>query len=316
MTLRAFIAASFFAVAGLCRAQGTAFTTGDGYSADGSPVVYQINLAARTVTPIGASGSINNGAILLLNGLTFRSDGNLYAVAGVYGLPPALVTLSRTLGKASLVSQIGGVPSTSAAGLSLAFSCDDRLWMASSDSGNFWELNPSTGQTRQVGTLGAKITGLAARGNVLYGVGGNGNANLYTIATDTGKATLIGAYGASASVPNPVDAAFDAGGALWGLIRNANDSGSSLPSQSNVLAQIDPIAGAMSVVGNIANPPSSLPFPRLRGMAIAPPSSCGDPPPPSNPTAGAPLLSPWGIGVLVLSLLATVSFVQRKRYVG
>ena len=157
MTLRALIAASFLVVAGLCRAQGSAFTTGDGLSQDSSQVVYQLNLGARTLTQVGAAGSINNNPVTLLNGLAFRSDGNLYAVAQVNGSSPLLVTLSRTLGKASLVSQINGVPSTSGSSLSLAFSCDDHLWMASSDSGNLWELTPGTGQTRAIGNLGAKI---------------------------------------------------------------------------------------------------------------------------------------------------------------
>src|SRR5579883_221426 len=235
MTLRAFIAASFLVVAGLCRAQGVAFTTGDISAVDGSQMVYQVNLAARTVTPVGPSGSVAGGAILLLNGLTFGTDGSLYAIASVVGSPPLLVTLSRTLGKAAVVSQINGVPSEAAASLSLGFSCDGRLWMASSDSGNLWELTPGSGQTRAVGSLGAKITGLAARGQVLYGIGGNGNANLYSIATDTGKATSIGPYGKT--VANPVDAAFDGSGTLWSLVRNANDSGGNLPSQPNKIGR-------------------------------------------------------------------------------
>jgi hypothetical protein len=314
MTLRALIAASFLVVAGLCRAQGVAYTTGDISAVDGSQMVYQLNLASRTVTPVGSSGSTSNGTIILLNGLTFGTDGNLYAIAAASSASqPALVTLSRTLGKATVVSQISGLPSSASAGLSLAFSCDGHLWMASSDSGNFWELTPGTGQTRLVGNLGVKITGLAVRVGVLYGAGGNGNANLYTIATDTAAVTAIGPYGQAA--PNPVDAAFDGSGTLWSLLHNANDNGGNLPSQPNVLAQIDPASGAMNSLGNIANPPVSLPFPaKMRGLAIAPPSSCSDPPPPPPSDAvGAPALSPVGLGVFILSLLAVVFLAPAKQ---
>lgn len=302
MTLRAVFAASFLVVAGLCRAQGAAFTAGE-LSADGQ-ALYRVNFSARTATRIGFVKA-NGGAVSSLAGLTFGSDGQLYALGTLAGATqPSLLMLNQSLGSASVVSQLGGIASSATTALSLSFSCDGHLWMTSADTSNFWELTPSTGQTRLVGNLGVKITAMAARGNVLYGIGGSGNANLYSIATANAKATLIGPYNAGA--PNPVDGGFDTAGVLWGLLRNFD--GSTLPTQLNTLVQIDPATGALTTVGTIANPgQSGLTFPvPFNGLAVAAPA-CGSvpPPPPAEPTFGAPAISPAGLGAFVFSLLVS-----------
>lgn len=299
MALRAFIAAGLFVVAGLCRAQ--AFTVGDPSSVDGSATIYQINLTSRVASLVGTAGNGGGSSppIVALGGLALSpTDHNLYALALTGGTTPTLVTLSQATGRATTVSQVGGVAATAAKGLSLSFGCDGRLWMASADSNNFWELTPSTGQTRPVGNLGVKVTGLAFRNNVLYGVGGRGNANLYGIAVDSGKATPIGAYGMAVS--NPVDAGFDASGTLWGLIRNFN--GNDPPSQLNNLVKIDTTTGAMSVVGSIPDPSGNSASPQtMQGLAISSPMCAPVDPPPQ--TFGAPALSPAGLGLLILGLL-------------
>jgi streptogramin lyase len=246
--------------------------------------------------------------------LTFGTDRKLYAVA----LPrnssqPLLVSLNQASASASVVSAIRSVSATSASSLSLAFGCDDRLWMAASDSNSFWELTPSSGQTRLVGSLGAKITSLAVRDDVLYGFGGNGNANLYRVDPNTGQATLIGPYGAAA--PNPVDGAFDADGTLWGLIRNYNDSGNSgLPTELNILAQIDPTQGTMTNARTIADPNSNLAYKsRMRGFAIAPPVCSTHVNPSPQTTSGAPAMSAISLGALGLALLAAACLAFRRR---
>lgn len=301
MALRAFIAASFLVVAGLCRAQGVAYSAGEP-SVDGQ-ALYRINLSTKAASRIGFVKA-GNTAVSTFAGLTFGLDGQLYAIGSLGASQPSLLTLNQTLGSATTLSQINGVSSTATTGLSLAFSCDNHLWMASADSSNFWELTPGTGQTRLVGNLGVKITALATRNGVLYGIGGSGNANLYSIATGTGKATLIGPYNTSA--PNPVDASFDDSGVLWGLVRNFN--GNDLPTQLNTLVQLNPTTGAMSTVGSIANPGQTTltyPVPFL-GFAVAPPTCSSDPPP--APIVGAPVLSKAGLAAFVLSLLASVYF--------
>ncbi|MFT3790036.1 MAG: hypothetical protein QM741_02965 [Rudaea sp.] len=308
MALRAFIAASLLVVAGFCRAQ--AFSVGDPSTADGSATIYRINLAARTANAIGTAGNgANNQPIVAIGALTFSpTDGNLYALALTGATTPTLVTLSQTTGKATTVSQVSAVASTAAQYLSLSFDCNGQLWMASAANDNFWKLAPATGATQLVGNLGVKITALAYRNGVLYGVGGSGNANLYSIDTDTGKATPIGAYGTSVSVP--VDAGFDSSGTLWALLRNYD--GSNLPSQLNRLGRIDLTSGAMTITGAIAEPvPGSLLPSTLQGLAIAPPACTAVV---ATATAvGAPAVSPTGIGVLVLSLLAAAAPAFRRQ---
>jgi hypothetical protein len=164
-----------------------------------------------------------------------------------------------------------------------------------------------------VGSLGAKITSLAVQNNVLYGFGGNGNANLYSIDPNSGQATSIGPYDTPA--PNPVDGAFDAGGVLWSLVRNYNDSGGSgLPSQLNTLAQIDPTQGTMTISGTIADPnPSPSYKSRMRGFAIAPPvCSAALVDPPFAQTSSAPAVLPMNLGVLGLLLSAAACFAFRR----
>lgn len=301
MALRAFIAASLLVAAGFCRAQ--AFSVGDPSAVDGSATIYRINLASRSVSVAGTAGNGGNGQpIVAVGALTFSpADGNLYALALTGAATPTLVTLSQSTGKAATVSQVAGVASTSAKGLSLSFDCNGRLWMASADSNNFWEIIPGTGQTKLVGNLGVKITGLAFRNGVLWGVGGSGNANLYTIATDSGKATSVGAYGVAVSTP--VDVGFDAAGTLWALLRNYD--GFNPPTQLNRLAQINLATGAMSIAGTVANPSTGSPLPEtFQGLATAPPVCAADPPPSS--TVGAPILSRAGVAALILSLLLAV----------
>lgn len=309
MALRAFIAASFLVVAGLCRAQGTAFSGGELASDGQGQALYRVNLGSLTATRLGYVKAPSNVPVTSLGGLTFGLDGQLYALGALNGAPQTtLLTLSQSVASATVVSQVNGVPSQASSGLSLSFGCDGRLWMASADSNNFWELTPGTGATRPVGNLGVKVTALTTRGNVLYGIGGSGNANLYSIDTNTGHATLIGPYNTSAA--NPVDAGFDASGTLWGLIRNFNNN--DLPTQLNALVQISPTSGGMSAVGSIANPgQSGLTFPvPLSGLAVAPPVCSVTPPPVA---VGAPTLSPIGVGIFLLSLIATVGFAFSRR---
>lgn len=321
MALRAFIVASLLAVAGLCRAQGVAYTAGEPSTVDNSQMIYRVDLATRSATPVGSAGLYNNDSanpILLLSGLTFGVDQKLYAVA----LPstaqqPLLVTISLQSGRASVVAPISGLTgSPPASSLSLAFGCDGRLWMASSETNNLWGVNSTTGQVNFVGSLGTKLTSMAAQGSALYGFGGSGNANLYSIDVNSGSTHVIGAYGVS--VPNPVDGAFDASGALWGLLRNYNDfNNSGLPLQLNSLAQINLTTGAMNVTGVIADPPRPNPSykARMRGFAIAPPVCTDGGPPPAMSAFAAPALSPVGLGAFLVSMLgaALIAFRQRRR---
>jgi hypothetical protein len=316
MALRAFIAASLLVVAGLCRAQGVAYTAGGQSAIDNSQMIYKVTLATGAIAPVGSAGLYNadsTNPFLLISGLTFGTDQKLYAI----GLPlkasqPLLVTLNPASGAASVVSTISGLAGTpAAASLSLSFSCDGRLWMASSENNNFWQVTPASGQANLVGSLGVKLTSLAAKGSALYGFGGSGNANLYSIDVNTATASPIGPYGIA--VPNPVDGAFDTSGTMWSLLRNYNDlNNSPLPTQLNTVAQIDPAKGAMTPLGTIAEPKTNpLYKTTLRGLAIAAPVCVNDPPP-SASTSGAPMLLPIGLGAFIASMFATGLFALRR----
>jgi len=305
MALRAVIAASLLVVAGLCRAQSVAYSAGE-LAADGSQALYRVSLTGGTASRLGYVRDGGGNPVSALGGMTFGLDTQLYAIGAPKGAQnPSLMTVATTLATATMVSTISGLSASASTGLSLSFSCDGHLWMASSDSKNFWELTPGTGQIRLVGNLGVKITALATSGNVLYGIGGSGNANLYTIATGTGVATKVGSY--NASVSNPVDASFDSSGTLWGMIRNFDSANpSNLPSGLNALAQINPGTGAMTSAGTIANPSqTNLTYPApLSGLAVAPPT-CSVTQPSSPSPAGAPVLSPIGLGLLFIVMLVS-----------
>jgi hypothetical protein len=308
MALRAFIAASLLVVAGLCRAQGVAYTAGGQSTIDNSQMIYKVTLATGSIAPVGSAGLYNadsTNPITLISGLTFGVDQRLYAVAlPLKAQQPLLVTLNPVSGNASVVSTISGLTGTpAAASLSLSFGCDGRLWMASAENNNLWQVVPTSGQANLVGNLGVKLTSLAAKGSTLYGFGGSGNANLYNINVNTATVSAIGSYGIA--VPNPVDGAFDASGTLWSLLRNYNDlNNSPLPTQLNMLAQIDPSKGTLSTLGPIAEPKTNPQYKTaLRGLAIAPPVCAADPPPPAA-AVGAPILSPIGLGALIASMFA------------
>ncbi len=311
MALRAAITASLLVAAGFCRAQqGVAYSAGE-LANDGSQALYQVNLPTATASRKGFVKA-NGVSVSALSGLTFGTNGQLYAIGLLNSASqPALMTVATTVPAATVVSSINGLPAIASSGLSLSFGCDGHVWMSSADSNNFWELTPSSGQIRLVGNLGVKITALATYNSVLYGIGGNGNANLYTIATDTAKTTLIGSYTVAAS--NPVDAGFDSTGALWGLVRNFNPNGNSLPSGLNALYQINTTSGAMTSAGMIANPgQTNLPYPvTLSGLAIGPPVCNAVAP--STSSKEAPASSPVGLGSLIFALLLSACLIFKPK---
>jgi hypothetical protein len=82
---------------------------------------------------------------------------------------------------------------------------------------NLYSVNPGSGQATPVGPVGLEVTGLAARGKVLYGLGEDVSGKLVTIDTATGAATSVGPLvnvGLGRS-----GLAFDAQGTLWGIVK-------------------------------------------------------------------------------------------------
>src|ERR1700761_8049674 len=196
MPLRAFIAALVFVVAlAPARAADTL-----AYS-ESFDTLFRVDLTAHTATKIGQATPPGATRFANIEGLTLTPGGSLYGVSDGNGTKTLLV-IDPTTGLASAVGTLS-LPGGNTSGqldLGMAATCDGKLWLSSgtgaaSGNGLFWQIDPSSAAATLVGELGAKITGIAAHGNKVYGAGGQGNNNLYTIDTASGAAALIGAYG-------------------------------------------------------------------------------------------------------------------------
>jgi hypothetical protein len=134
--------------------------------------LYRINLATGQTTAVGPIG-FND-----VEGLAFGPSGLLYGVADATagsgsGITDLLIRIDTNTGAGTL---IGAMPTLAGAGpngnldYGLAFTCDGRLWLSSDTTQQLWEVDPANAGTRLVGNTGRNISGLAARGNRLYGL--------------------------------------------------------------------------------------------------------------------------------------------------
>lgn len=250
-----------------------------GYAA-GFSDLYRIDFGtgqANLVGPIGYND---------VEGLAFSPGGQLFAVADATAgsgsaVTDFLIRVDPGTGAGTLVAPLAGLSGQGVPGAGsnfeldygLAFTGDGRLWLSSDTLGVLWEVNPGTGATRLVGTTGARITGLAARGNELFGVSAAGAESLYRIDRDTGAATLIGSLGLAERM---YDAGldFDASGRLWITIDYfAPPSG--IPPLRNDLAEINTATGALLGMRSIVGAGSGIDTVQMEGMAIAPPTASG-----------------------------------------
>lgn len=261
--------------------------------------LYRIDLDAGGSNRAGAytQAPIVLPEVIDVEGLAFSPEGQLFGVAD--GLN-ALYRINTTTGRATRVGPLSGLPTTqSGFDFGLTFTADGRLWMSSDTTKQLWEVNPSTGAVRLVGNLGVMISGLAARGNEVFGIGvtdtvtGPADQGLWRIDVETATATLVGRF----ADPFPVvDAGldFDAQGRLWAVLDfNPRPIKSFRTSE---LVRLDPATGAIlerRVLSGLGNDD-------IEGLAITPPNLV--------PTGTAPAALPvptlgWA-GLLVLGLLA------------
>jgi len=203
----------------------------------------------------------------------------------------------------------------------MTFSCDNTLFITSVASNSLYSLdyegNSTIINSTVIGQLGANISAIAAIGNPtrLYGLGNgqfeNGNTDspsLYSIDTDTGAATLIGALGNTVGVYNQGGLAFDSNGDLWAITDRRIVNGEIADFASQAL-RIDVNSGAALVVSTT----SEVGF---ESLAIVPPTEC------SGPGTGVndderdpriPTMSPAGRLLAILALLFTGFGILRKR---
>ena len=304
MRMRACLTAAVLLIAPFSPAM--AQTVGYGLAFD---ELYRIDLSARQASYVGQAGNFAGQPFGFLKGLTFGPGNTLYAVSDSLSQKP-LVTINTTSGAASYVAALnltGGTGQFNSLDFGAAFTCDGQMWLSSATAGKLWKVSPSNGATTVVGDLGQTVTGLAARGNELFGAGGRGNNSLYRIDTATGAAQLIGGFGAANSGwISSISMNFDAAGVLWAVFNYLPPApgGSTLTDWSD-LATIDPTTGAATVLGPITGP-ESLRGIGLSGFALGP-TPCAAPPPDggNGPSAALPSTSNWS---LLLLLLLTVAF--------
>jgi len=314
MPLRALIATLVLAVSGITAHAATA-AYGEAFD-----TLYAIDLANHQASAIGPAGSWSGASIANVEGLTYSPGGKLYAVSDT--LLKALLTIDPATGGATVVGALGGNGGLGEAGqgtfdvldLGLAFTCDGRLWLSSGYTGSLWQVDPASGNTTRIGNLGATITGLAARGNELFGAGSQGDPYLYSINTANAQATALGPYGAGIQPITTASIGFDANGRLWSILDNVPP----LPPQQipewSTLASVN-TNGAMTSVGDItsasgAHGPTNatqLPYVGLKGLAIASPCAAAQGP----GIAPAPAFSAPGLFALI-ALIALGAGTSRR----
>jgi len=317
MPLRVVIASLLLAVSSvLARAETVAY--GEAFD-----TLYAFDLNTRAATPIGPAGAWGGTPISNVEGLTYSPQGQLYAVSDT--LLKVLMTIDRGTGQATVIGRLGGDAGLGETGqgsfnvldLGLSFTCDGRLWLSSGATGSFWQVDPATAAVTKIGSLGATITGLTARGNQLFGAGSQDDPSVYSINVNTAHATPVGTYGAGINPITTASPGFDATGQLWSVLDNVPP----LPPQTtqpqwSSLAKIS-TNGSLAVVGDIATPaglkyPSNatqLPYVGLKGLAIASPCAIAA----AINTAPAPALSTIGAGLLALLLLLLAGASARLR---
>jgi len=275
-------------------------------------VLYAVDLTTNTAVQIGGPGQITYANI---EGLTFSPGGTLYAVSDA-GPTKTLLTIDQGSGIATAVGTLN-LGTNNQLDLALAFTCDGKLWMSAS-TGQFWSVDPATASATALGNLGVKITGMAARGSLLYAAGSQGNNNLYSIDPVKATATLVGSY-QSTNYITTISPAFDASGQLWAILDYVPpQQGNALIADWSDLAKLSVASGALTNLGNITPPaPVDTNSPTyanlyqigLKGLAI-PSGACAA----AATTASTPALSTRGIAALIALLLLFGGTRLRRRH--
>lgn len=251
--------------------------------------LFRIDLATGQATRIGAFGGSGGVAFADVEGLAIAPDGTLYGVADAQKL---LFRVDTTTGDATLVGALREndqpIASDTNLDFGIAFTCDGRLWLSSDKRERLWEVDPGTGNVRVVGPTGAKLSGLAARGNRLVGIGAEGSEGLYTVDRETGASSLIAALSPHS---NFADAGldFDAEGQLW-AVRDYFP-----PEPTSDIVRIDVTNGVIASVSAVSFA-QGVTDKEIETIAIAAPGGC---------TGTGPVVPPGGVAPGVQQIPAT-----------
>jgi len=293
-----------------------AFSINSDSSTPDEDSLYSIDLESGAATRLASLSPAKRD----VEGLAFAPNGTLYAIDDE---SLTLFPLNSANALIDTTSQVylSGLPLGGRNDFGMTFACDGTLYITSVAENALFRVNRVSGQATRIGQLGANISGIAAYGNptVLYGLGnGLRNSsgdnyqtdapNLYLIDTQTGAADAVGPLGMGTEIDAYAEGGldFDANGQLWAITdRRLSDS------QPSQVFRIDLNTGAASgkrVLSEIG----------FESLAIAPPVACEPdaepPPPPANVlTSAVPTLSPNGLAIAALLLLAA-GFLTIRRH--
>lgn len=234
-------------------------------------LLWRVNLATGETEAIGPTGFDK------MEALAIAPDGTLY---GADDAQNTLVTVNTNSGFSSPVGGIRpnmGVPLQNL-DFGMTFTCDGTLLVVSAAQQSLFSASLETGLLSRIGdagSLGVPITGIAAWGNQLYGMGQgivrNSAGQLVTAAPDlyridhtSASAEFIGPLGSAVSPYANAGLAFDSQGRLW-AVTDRRDGGQ--PDLFSQTIEIDPSSGqALRVINTDVV--------GFEPMAIGPPGGC------------------------------------------
>jgi hypothetical protein len=202
--------------------------------------IYQINPNNGTATTVGR---LHQGPLGMAD-IAVTPDGVIYAITA-----DALLRLNPATGLTSRV----GLLAVSGRANALASDRMGRLFGAS-DLGEFFEVNPLTGQTRMIGSFGSSFV---SEGDLAFAPDGtlfatSGDNNLLRIDPTSGRATLVGLVGGNVAFKQLEGLAFDADGRLYASTVGAT------------YLSVDRSTGTASALGTFTNNA------HMSGLAIVP----------------------------------------------
>lgn len=263
--------------------------------------VLRVDLATGEFEDIGSmrlGGAV--APFLDTEGLALDLDGQLWAVDD--GTKTFFRIDTTTRAAAIPGNQIGnlGLPTGITAGLDLGltFACDGEVFMSGEVSRTLYRIDPSNGRATPVGSLGAlgfKITDLAVYGDLLIGLGSEGDEGVYAIDRVSGTAQPIGDFSSSVRF-NDGGIGFDAQGQLWAIV----EEGGAVPSR---IYRIDLATGRETLV--------TTSTPGIESLAVTPPQ-CPVGPEPLPLEVPAVASTPLGILMLVVVLVGLVALTRMR----
>lgn len=263
-------------------------------------VLWEVDLATGAVQRIGQTGFID------MEGLALAPDGTLY---GADDESKTLVTINTETGFSTPVggqTRNMGMPVVEPLDFGMTFTCDNELLLVSDYEQTLFVADLESGElvrVGQAGQLGAPITGLAAWGDALYGIGQGvrgidgqfttDSPNLYRIDRESGSSELVGPLGNAVRQYANAGLAFDGDGGLWALTDRREDG---VPDIASEVLNIDPETGTAQKVAD-----SELVG--FESLAISVPGGCDSAVDGTSPAAPVPASGPFSLAALILLIL-------------